>query len=409
MRCGLLGQVLGHSYSPQLHAMLGSYSYRLFEIAPEDLERFMTSGEFDGLNVTIPYKKAVIPYCDELTPQAQRLGAVNTVVRNANGKLIGHNTDHFGFQSTVARTGLDYTGKKVLVLGSGGAGNTVCAVMQELGAQVITVSRKGENNYGNLNRHRDCFAIVNATPVGMYPHTGTAPVDLRLFPELQCVIDLIYNPARTQLLLDAQDLGIQKQNGLWMLSAQAKESAQWFTGRRISDSVIATLYKNLKHTQENIVLIGMPGCGKSTVGRLLAEMAGLHFVDSDDEICARSGCSIPNIFAKQGEGGFRKLESQVLAELCSRHGQIIATGGGCVTVLENSPILRQNATVIWLKRSLAELPTDGRPLSQSTPLSEMYEKRMPLYDQLSDHAVDNSGTPEDTARQICKLLNWEDR
>lgn len=407
MRCGLLGQVLGHSYSPQLHAMLGSYSYHLFEVPPDELDSFMTSGKFDGLNVTIPYKKAVIPYCDELTPQAQKLGAVNTVVRGKNGRLIGHNTDYFGFRSMVARTGLNYAGKKVLVLGSGGAGNTVCAVMQELGAQVVTISRKGENHYGNLDRHQDCFAIVNTTPVGMYPHTGVSPVDLRHFPGLSCVMDVIYNPARTQLLLDAQDLGIPIQNGLWMLAAQAKESAQWFTGRTIPDSVITTLYENLKRTQENIILIGMPGCGKSTVGKVLSEMTGLPFVDSDKEICTHTGCSIPEIFAKQGEQGFREVESRVLAELCSRHGQIIATGGGCVTVPENETILRQNATVIWIKRSLTELPTDGRPLSQSTPLSEIYGKREPLYSQLSDHTVHNSGTPEGTARQICKLLNWE--
>ncbi len=407
MRCGLLGEVLGHSYSPQLHAMLGTYSYQLFEVSPDHLSDFLSSDCFDGLNVTIPYKKAVIAYCDKLTPQAQKLGAVNTIIRDKKGKLIGHNTDYFGFQSMVARTGLDYSGRKVLVLGSGGAGNTVCAVMRELGAEVITISRHGENNYENLSLHSDCFAIVNATPVGMFPHTGISPINLDVFSALSYVMDLIYNPARTQLLLDAANRGIPTQNGAWMLAAQAKESAQWFTGEDISDSILPQLYQSLKNSQENIVLIGMPGCGKSTIGRLLSEMTGKPFMDIDTQICRHTGCTIPEIFRKYGEAGFRQVETEVLSEVCKHSGQIIATGGGCVTIPENAPILHQNGTVVWIKREIESLPTAGRPLSQKNDLSQMYQMREPLYRRFSDICVDNSTSPAETATKLCKLLNLE--
>ena len=230
MRCGLLGRTLGHSYSPQIHRLLGDYEYDLFEKEPEEVASFLKSGDFTGLNVTIPYKKAVIPCLDALSPAAQALGAVNTIVRRADGTLFGHNSDYFGFAYLVRQSGLDVAGKKALVLGSGGASNTVVAVLKALGAEPVVISRSGENNYGNLSRHADASLIVNATPVGMYPNTGVSPVDLRQFPRLEGVLDVVYNPARTQLLLDAEALGLPCANGLWMLVAQAKESAEYFTG-----------------------------------------------------------------------------------------------------------------------------------------------------------------------------------
>ena len=274
MECGLLGRKLGHSYSPQIHACLGDYSYTLFEKEPEEVADFLKSGDFTGLNVTIPYKKTVIPYLDELSPAAKKLGAVNTVVRREDGTLFGHNTDYFGFASLLKRSGLDVAGKKVLVLGSGGASNTVTAVLTGLGAEAVVISRSGENNYENLQRHEDAAVIVNATPVGMYPNTGVSPVDLKRFPMLEGVLDVIYNPARTQLLLDAEAFQIPCANGLWMLVAQAKESAEYFTGKSIDDAVIAKIYGTLAAQMANIVLIGMPGCGKSTIGALLAEKLG---------------------------------------------------------------------------------------------------------------------------------------
>ena len=315
MKCGLLGRKLGHSYSPQIHSLLGNYRYDLVEVEPELLKSALDNTEYTGFNVTIPYKKAVIPFCDTLSPVAQRLGAVNTIVRRRDGSLIGHNTDYFGFQTMVESTGLQVSGKKVLVLGSGGASNTVCAVMEQLGANVIVISRSGDNNYGNIHLHSDAAVIVNATPVGMYPAVGISPVDLAAFPMLEGVLDVIYNPARTQLLLDAERRGLITANGLLMLVAQAKESAEWFTGSTISDEQISRIHGILKQQMENIVLIGMPGCGKSTVGKLLAESLNKQFIDADDEIVAAAGKPIPRIFAEDGESVFRNWESQILEKL----------------------------------------------------------------------------------------------
>lgn len=400
MVCGLLGRKLGHSYSPQIHGYLGDYSYQLFEKEPDELEEFLKTGDFTGLNVTIPYKKAVIPFLDELTPKAKALGAVNTVVRRPDGTLLGHNTDHFGFQSMVQRSGIVCAGKKALVLGSGGAANTVVQVLQDLGARVITISRTGENHYGNLHLHADAALIVNATPVGMYPNTGISPLDVRQFPHLEGVLDVVYNPARTQLLLDAEALGLPHENGLWMLVAQAKEAAEYFTGTRISDSAIEAIHKTLSRQMENIVLIGMPGCGKSTVAAALARKLGRPLADADEKIVELAGKSIPEIFAQDGEEIFREWETKALEALGKQSGLVIATGGGCVTKERNYPLLHQNGTIFWLKRNLALLPTDGRPLSQSNPLTDLYAQREPKYNAFADHTIDNNGTLEHTLETI---------
>ena len=403
MKCGLLGRKLGHSYSPQIHKQLGSYDYSLFEKEPEELDSFLKDGDFSGLNVTIPYKKSVISQLSELTPIAAKLGAVNTIVRR-DGKLVGHNTDYFGFQSMVAQSGLTVRGKKVLVLGSGGASNTAVAVLEELGASVVVISRTGENNYENLHRHTDAAVIVNTTPVGMYPHVGVSPLDLVLFPNLEGVLDIIYNPARTQLLLDAQSRGLVTMNGLWMLVAQAKESAEWFTNSRISNEIIEKIHNNLRLKMENIVLIGMPGSGKSTVGKLLSSQLGKEFADADSAIIEKAGISIPEIFEQRGEEWFRAIESEVLAELGKRSGLVIATGGGCVTREENYPLLHQNGTIFCLDRDISYLPTHGRPLSQKGQLEEMYRIRTPLYHRFADHHIDCNGSPEAAAAQILQIL-----
>lgn len=405
MQCGLLGRKLGHSYSPQIHARLGIYSYALFEKEPEELEAFLRSGSFTGLNVTIPYKKAVIPFLDALSPRAQALGAVNTIVRRSDGTLIGHNTDFFGFESMLAASGISVSGKKALVCGSGGASNTACAVLREAGAEVIVLSRSGENNYENLSLHKDAVLIVNATPLGMFPNVDDAAIgDLGQFPKLEGVLDLVYNPARTATLLKAEALGLPAVNGLRMLVAQAKESAEWFTGGKIDDGVIEEIYSSLRTQMENIILIGMPGCGKSTVGRLLSEKLGRPFVDADAVLEETYHRPITSIIPQDGEAVFRKMESQVLHDLGKQSGQIIATGGGCVTRPENYLSLHRNGRIFWLRREARLLPTDGRPLSKPGKLEEMLAVRSPLYAQFADRIIDNNGTPQETAIRIMEEI-----
>ena len=403
-RCGLLGRKLGHSYSPAIHAQLGNYSYGLFEKEPEQLEDFLVNGGWHGINVTIPYKKAVVPYCDTLSPTAQMLGSVNTVVRRPDGTLYGDNTDYDGFAALVRRSGIDAAGCKALVLGSGGASVTVCAVLRSLGAEVTVISRSGEDNYGNLSRHADAGIIVNTTPVGMYPHNGASPVDLSLFPQCKAVFDLIYNPARTALMLQAETLGIPAFGGLHMLVAQAKRASELFTDTAISDDVIDTIRAALEREMQNVVLIGMPGCGKSSVAAALGKALGREVCDSDALVEELSGMSIPEIFAAQGEDAFRALETEAIARLSRRSGIILATGGGCVTRAENYPLLHQNGVLFWLQRDITCLPTEGRPLSQSTQLQTMYQQRAPLYARFADHVVNNNGTLDETVAQIKEVM-----
>lgn len=404
MKSGLLGRKLGHSYSPQIHALMGTYSYDLFEREPEEIGQFVLHGDYTGINVTIPYKKDVIPYLDELSPLARRMGAVNTIVRRTDGSLYGHNTDYFGFSSMVHRSGISVAGKKVLVLGSGGASNTAVKVLEDMGSDVVIISRSGKNNYDNLHLHQDASVIVNTTPVGMYPNTGISPIDLTRFPRLEGVLDMIYNPARTQFLLDAKELGLPYENGLWMLVAQAKEAAEYFGGKPLEDSVIERVHKKLSAQMQNIVLIGMPGCGKSTIGGMLAKQLGRKLSDADDKIIELSGKTIPEIFAEDGEDVFRTWETQALEELGKQSCLVIPTGGGCVTKEKNYPLLHQNSSIFWLQRDISALPIDGRPLSQANKLSDMYAIRKPMYEAFADHTIDNNGTAEDTVKAILSKL-----
>ena len=404
MKCGLLGGKLGHSFSPQIHGALADYRYTLCEKTPEELDDFLKNGDFTGLNVTIPYKKTVIPYCAELSDQARKIGAVNTIVRRPDGTLLGHNTDYFGFAYLLRQSGIAVAGKKCLVLGTGGASVTVQAVLREQGAQVVVLSRSGPENYDHLERHADAALIVNATPVGMYPNTGVSPIKLIFFPNLEGVLDLIYNPARTQFLLDAEKLGVPGWNGLSMLVAQAKESAEWFTGKAIPDERIGEIYARLRRETENLIIIGMPGSGKTTVGRLLAQATGKNFVDVDEAIIRTAGMSIPEIFAASGENGFRKIETAVLSRLGKGSGQVIATGGGCVTRAENYPLLHQNGRILRLRRDIGKLPKDGRPLSLANDLPEMAAQREPLYAAFADLTFDNNGALDNTLKTILEAI-----
>lgn len=402
MKCGLLGKKLCHSYSPKIHSMLGDYSYDLFEKSPDELAYFLKSRDWDAINVTVPYKKTVIPYLDELSPVAARLGAVNTIVRKGN-KLIGHNTDYDGFRTMILTSKLDVASKKVLILGSGGSSSTVSSVLQELGAQTVIISRTGENHYGNLHLHRDAAIVVNCTPVGMFPHSEDIIIDLDTFPNLEGVLDLIYNPARTRLIMAAQQRGLVTMNGLLMLVAQAKAASQLFQGALIDDAVIQTIYNRLSRQMENIILIGMPGCGKSTIGRLLAEKLGRSFADSDTVVQEMTGIQIPEIFNKFGECAFREYETKALSILGAQSGMVIATGGGCVVKENNYPLLHQNGTIIWLKRDITKLPIEGRPLSGKN-LEEMFCQRAPRYEAFADHVADNNSTPAESIAHILEVL-----
>ena len=406
MRCGLLGRKLGHSYSPQIHSFLGNYSYQLYEKEPEEIGDFLKNGDFSAINVTIPYKKDVLQHCTRLTECAKRMGAVNTIVRQPDGSLLGHNTDYFGFRFMVERSGLNPTGKKVVVIGSGGASNTAIIALKDLGAEVIVLSHR-ENTPQTQALHSDAKIIVNATPVGMYPNNGVSPVDLDNFPSLEGVLDMIYNPARTKLLMDAEKRSLITENGLSMLVAQAKEAAEWFTGCSIDDSIIDVIHKSLRHQMENISIIGMPGSGKSHIGKLLAEVLNKKFIDTDEEIEKLAGKPIPQIFSDSGEEVFRNYETEVLEQLGKRSGLVIATGGGCVTRAANYLLLHQNSTVIWLCRDLNLLPTNGRPLSQAGRLEDMYKVRKPLYEAFSDFSVNNDSEPKEVVKQISTFLSME--
>lgn len=403
---GLLGEKLGHSFSPEIHSMLGNYEYRLFEVEKNELENFIKHGEWDGINVTIPYKKTVMSYLDEISENAQKIGSVNTVVRRSDGTLFGDNTDYYGFLYTVKRSGINFDGKKVLVLGTGGASLAVKAVISDLNAgEIISISRSGENNYQNIKNHADADIIVNTTPVGMYPKNLVSPVKVSDFTHLSAVFDIIYNPQKTQLVLDAEKLDILAFSGLSMLVAQAKRASEIFFDKEIDDSVTEKILKKVSTDMKSIVLIGMPGSGKSSIGTFLAEKTGREFLDTDEEAEKIAGSSPAEIIKTQGEKSFRKIENEAVKSICKLSGKIIATGGGVVTNEDNFDAIRQNSTVFFINRDISVLPTDNRPLSQKNSLDDMFKIRLPLYRKFCDFEIDGNGTIEEVAQRILERID----
>ena len=406
LKCGLLGQKLGHSYSPLIHSALSSaYSYELFEIEPDELATFIEKKEFHGLNVTIPYKTMVIPYCTKLSALASAIGSVNTILKQEDGILYGDNTDAAGFLAMIKGCGAIVKDKKILILGSGGSSLTVKAVLKsQSAAEIITVSRNGEDTYENLQRHYNAHIIVNTTPVGMYPDTGKTLIELSKFPQMEAVLDLVYNPFRTRLLMDAESLDIAHISGLSMLVSQAKRSAELFSGKAISSEKEADILALLQKQMENIILIGMPGCGKTTVGQALAKIMGRPFYDSDNLLETEAKMTIPEIFEKEGVDGFREREIKVLEKLGKESGLIIATGGGCITREENYAHLHQNGRIIFLERSIDLLERKGRPLSTNIDLNEMYIERLPLYRRFADFTIKNNSAAQTIAESISSTL-----
>ncbi len=402
---GLIGRKLGHSYSPQIHSYLGDYEYNIYEMEEDAVGSFLEKREFDAINVTIPYKKTVMPFLDRIDASALKIGSVNTIVKEADGTLTGYNTDYYGFSYMLKKGNIDVCGKKVMILGDGGASATVQCVVKDLNAaEIIVVSRHTDTNYDNIHLHYDSDIIINTTPVGMYPHNLEALVDLDKFSNLTGVADLIYNPERTQLILDAGKKGINCISGLYMLSAQAKKAAEYFFRKEYDEGIIDFIVEKLSFELTNIVLVGMPGCGKTTIGTVLAEHYGRKLVDTDALIVEKAGMTIPEIFALQGETGFRKIEAEVAKEVGKEKELVISTGGGVIVTPENHDALRQNATVVFINRDISVLPTDGRPLSQKNSLQEMYNKRLPLYRSICHHEVDGNGTVEEVAERIEALF-----
>jgi shikimate dehydrogenase len=395
-RFGLIGKKLGHSLSPDIHARLGNFGYELIELAPDEVGPFLEARDFRGLNVTIPYKKTVLPYLDELTPRARAVGNVNTILKRADGTLLGDNTDYAGFEWLLHHAGIDVRGRRCLVLGSGGASQTVQAVLRGSGAASVTViSRSGPDNYDNLEKHADAQVIVNATPVGMHPNCNASPLKtLDIFPQLEAAADLIYNPARTDFLAMAQAKGVKTANGLGMLIVQAQAAHELFFGQKLPEGSAEGILEDMRRSFASIVLIGMPGCGKTTVGRRLAQRLRREFRDVDELIVKRDGRPIPQIFAESGEDYFRDLETSVIEELSLEHGLVIATGGGSVLRPRNRDLLRRNGYIIWLNRPIDQLPTKGRPVSQAKGVEAIFKEREPIYRSLAERTIVNTAAAQ---------------
>lgn len=410
MKYGLIGEHLKHSYSCEIHAQIADYEYELHEIPPSGLGGFLKKREFNAINVTIPYKQDVIPYLDEISDTAKRIGAVNTIV-NRNGRLYGDNTDFAGMLALAKHIGVDMKGRKVLILGTGGASKTGHALAEYMGAQsVYYVSRSGKDGSISYEQavtgHSDAQIIINATPVGMFPKQDGRPIDISAFPKLEGVIDAIYNPLRTNLILDAQERGIPAEGGLYMLSAQAVHASAVFRDIPLDESLVDKAFKSVKNDKQSIVLIGMPSSGKTTVGRILAEKCGKQLADTDEYIVRKIGMPISDFFAKFGEAEFRKIEKETVAELSATGGRIIATGGGAVLDPENVRALKQNGVLVFLDRRPENLvATDDRPLaSRRSALEKLYTERYDIYCAAAELHIDANTTPEAEADAILKEL-----
>ena len=410
MKYGLIGEHLGHSFSKVIHSMIADYEYELLELRPDEVAGFMKAKAFAAINVTIPYKEAVMPYLDFISERARAIGSVNTVV-NRDGKLYGYNTDFYGMTGLIESLGIEIKGKKVLICGTGGTSKTALAVCESLGAREIhKLSRRAERDrisYGEAyEKHTDADVIINTTPVGMYPNIGGSPIDISTFPRLSGTVDAVYNPLRTQLISDGLERGIPSGGGLYMLVAQAVAACEIFLDKKLDGDITDKVYKRILADKENIVLVGMPGCGKSTIGKMIAETLNRPFYDLDTEIVKDEGREIPDIFAKDGEGSFRDIESRVLFEkLAPVSGSVIATGGGAILREENVRALKLNGRLYFLNRPLCQLlPTPDRPTASSKEtIEKRYAERLPIYKRVADTELLTDGIADHAVADIIKL------
>lgn len=414
---GLIGEKLSHSWSAEIHEKLGSFPYQLHELSASELKGFLKDQPWRGLNVTIPYKKDACALSDSASENAHAVGAANTLVKDANGFITADNTDVYGFEYLVKSLKVNLSQKKAIVFGAfGGAGQAICYALKKGGAYVVGVSRNPHESssyvdcaitYDQLKLHYDAHLLVNATPVGMFPHAGVSPLskeELSAFTSLQCVIDLIYNPLRSQLLLDAESLGILNANGLKMLVAQAARASSLFLGQDVSDSQIESISRELHASKENIVLIGMPGVGKTSTGEALAKLLNRPWIDTDFIIKQKAHCEVATYLQAHGEVAFRRLEHEVIQEISSMSGAVISCGGGVVVTPANYQLLRQNGKLVYLTRPLEELALAGRPLSKSVGIQKLATERLPLYEVWADLTFSCLGSPEADAKGLLDTL-----
>jgi shikimate dehydrogenase len=410
MKYGLIGKPLGHSFSREIHALIADYDYRLFEIDEDELPRFFQERDFSGINVTIPYKQAVIPFLDEISDEAKKIGAVNTIVKK-EGKLFGFNTDFFGMRALIKSAGLDLENKTVLILGTGGTSKTAVEVSKSLGAtEIVKVSRRKFSDTVTYDEAYEKYSgadvIINTTPVGMFPNADKTPVDIKKFKKLQGVIDAVYNPLRTNFVLDAESIGAKRRGGLYMLVAQAVYASALFLDKTADESVIDKTYARILKEKRNIVLCGMPSSGKTTVGKEIAKVFGKKFIDTDDVVVEKRKESISDIFEKYGEGEFRKEERLAIEELSKENGLVIATGGGAVLDENNVRALKRNGVILFLDRSLENLvATADRPLSKDKEkLKNLFEKRYDVYKSCADAVIPADGEIDDVVEKIKGVL-----
>ena len=413
MEYGLIGRKLGHSFSKTVHNLIGNYNYELKEIEPDNLKDFMLKKDFKAINVTIPYKQDVIPFLAEIDPKAQKIGAVNTVV-NKNGKLLGYNTDFSGLKSLILKNNMVLFGKKVLILGSGGTSKTALAVAEDLGAsKIYRLSRQSTEGFITYTeaykRHTDAEVIINTTPCGMYPNMGESAIDISKFPHLEAVVDAVYNPLSSALVVEARNRGIKATGGLYMLISQGVFASELFLDKKYPETLVEDIFESILKEKQNIVLIGMPASGKTTVGKALAKSLGRSFFDSDEEIVKREGTAVSEIFAVKGEEYFRKCESEVIKELSALQSSVIATGGGAVLNPRNTDLLKENGKIFFLDRNLDDIAaTPDRPLSSTREdLEKRYKERYPIYCASADYKINCSNEVEENVNAIKEVLNSE--